>query len=272
MDKTHFIYQEYSFDSMGSIPFCVTGCVVMLCTGGRCTLVTGIEEIEIKINTSIMFFVGTTIRIKECSEDFFIKYWEIDEDIYHEISSVIPPAFEYFLVNMPSYEHTPDEFSYRYAKTSMDMAKLLYAESTLPSANERIKMFAKSYMLYLFDYIKPYLENIIENSTTQQQLYRRFISDIYQFCEKEHQLQFYASRLCISVRYLSEIVLKHGNGETAKQLINKQLLFKINTLLSSSDMTISQIADTLHFPDQSYLSRFYKRYMGYYPSEHRNRT
>lgn len=150
------------------------------------------------------------------------------------------------------------------------MASLLYAEINLPSSLTRIKLFAQSHMLYLFDYISPYIEKVIEQSTVQQQLYRRFISDIYQFCDKERQLDFYADRLCISVRYLSKIVLRHGSGVTAKQLISKQLMFKVKFLLSSTDMTLAQIADELDFSDQSYLSRYFKRYAGCCPTEYRS--
>lgn len=135
-----------------------------------------------------------------------------------------------------------------------------------------IKLFAKSYLLYLFNYISPYLEKEFEHSTVQQQIYRWFISDTYQFCGKERRLEFYANRLCISVRYLSEIVSRHGDGTTAKQLISKQLVFKIKSMLSSTDMTVAQIADQLDFPDQSYLSRYFKRYAGCYPAEYRGKN
>lgn len=269
MLKEKFSYREYSYDDIQGIPTLVSGCMVLLCTRASGVIVTGIEEVCLQSDTSVMLFGGTSLVIKDCTTDFVIRMWEVDEDIYKEVASVIPPSLEYFLMNMPAYRHEPGDISLEYVRTSMDMAKLLSAEMHLPSAVQRIRMFAKSYMLYLFDYINPYIKNVIEQSTVQQQLYRRFVSDIYHFCGKERQLDFYADRLCISVRYLSEIVLRHGNGNTAKQLINKQLVFKIKSLLSSADMTVTQIAYELNFPDQSYLSRFFKRYAGCYPTEYR---
>lgn len=79
---------------------------------------------------------------------------------------------------MPAYGHKASDLSLQYVQTSMDMARLLAAEPELPSANQRIRMFAKSYMSYLLDYIRPYIEEVMDKSSLQQQLYRRFISDV----------------------------------------------------------------------------------------------
>ncbi len=269
--KDNFDYKELSYGSLQNIPTIISGCMVLLCTCGSGTLVTGIEEVPLQSNTSVMLFTGTSLIIKDCTTDFSVRLWELDNETYKEVASVIPPSLEHYLINMPAYNHSPGDISLEYVRTSMDMARLLSAEKHLLSTTTRVKLFAKSYMLYLFDYISPYIENMIEKSTVQQQLYRRFISDIYQFCGKERQLDFYASRLCISVRYLSEIVSRYGEGTTAKQLINKQLVFKIKSLLSSTDMTVVEIANELDFPDQSYLSRFFKRYVGCYPTEYRGK-
>lgn len=267
----NFSYREFSYGRIPDAPAIVSGCMVLLCTGGSGVLVTGIEAIPLKSDTSVMFFGGTSLIIKDCTTDFAVRLWEVDEEVYEEVVSVIPPSLENFIMNMPAYTHGRCDLSLEYVRTSMDMAKLLGAEMHLPSSIQRVRLFAKSYMLYLFDYISPYIKKVIEQSTVQQQLYRRFISDIYQFCGKERKLEFYAGRLCVSVRYLSEIVLRQGDGITAKQLINKQLMFKIKSLLSSTDMTVTQIAYELDFPDQSYLSRFFKRYAGCYPTEYRGR-
>lgn len=270
--KGNFNYMEFSYGRIQDIPTIVSGCMVLLCTCGSGILVTGIEEVSLQSNTSVMLFAGTSLIMKDCTADFSVRLWEVDNETYKEVASVIPPSLEHYIMNMPAYNHSPGDISLEYVRTSMDMARLLSAEMHLPSTIIRVRLFAKSYMLYLFDYISPYIENVIEKSTVQQQLFRRFISDIYQFCGKERQLVFYASRLCISVRYLSEIVLRYGDGVTAKQLINKQLIFKIKSLLSSTDMTVAEIAYELNFPDQSYLSRFFKRYAGCYPTEYRGKN
>ena len=121
--------------------------MVLLCTRGSGVIVTGIEEVCLQSDTSVRLFGDTSLVIKDCTTDFVIRMWEVDEDIlriYKEVVSVIPPSLEYFIMNMPAYRHEPGDISLEYVRTSMDMAKLLSAEMHLPSAIQRIRMFAKS--------------------------------------------------------------------------------------------------------------------------------
>lgn len=204
-----------------------------------------------------------------CKRRFQGKTVEGFSGAYNEIVPAIPPSLIDYQMHIPAYLHASEAVSLRFVQVSMDMAQLLCEECSLPSAHIRIRNFATNYILYLLDYIGPYLNISKEGRSSREDLYRRFVADIYNFCEREHDLQFYASRLCISKRYLSQIVREASGGDTPKQLIDKQLVFKIKSLLASTDSTLSQIACMLHFPDQSYLSRFFKRHASVYPSEYR---
>jgi len=46
---------------------------------------------------------------------------------------------------------------------------------------------------------------------------------------------------------------------------------EIKALLYTSDLSVTQIADRFGFPDQSYLSRFFKRKTGFSPYDYRMR-
>lgn len=264
-----FMYEESSLQHLRRTPIQVEGCIVMLCTCGRGRLITGIESIELVPDTTTMFLGGSSLFLTEASEDFHVRQWSISRTLYEEIIPAIPSSFIDFLAHIPAYLHSAEATSLKYVKVAMDMAQLLMEENGLPTAHIRIKNFATSYILYLFDYISPYLSLAKEKYNAQEYLYRRFVADIYNYCKKEHDLQFYANRLCISKRYLSQIVHEVSCGHTPKQLIDKQLIFQIKSLLASTNLTVTQIADQLHFPDQSYLSRFFKRHTQVYPSEYR---
>lgn len=264
-----FVYAESDLRHLRKTPVRVDGCTVMLCTQGYGKIITGIEGIELAPNTTTMFFCGSSLSLADASDDFKVRQWSVSYALYNEIVPTIPPSLIDYLMHIPAYLHAPEAVSLRFVQVSMDMAQLLCEESSLPSAHIRIRNFATNYILYLLDYIGPYLKISKEGNSSHEYLYRRFIADIYNFCEREHELQFYASRLCISKRYLSQIVREASGGDTPKQLIDKQLVFKIKSLLASTDSTLSQIACMLHFPDQSYLSLFFKRHASVYPSEYR---
>ena len=59
---------------------------------------------------------------------------------------------------------------------------------------------------------------------------------------------------------------------TAKEFIDRAVVLEIKMLLKSSDLSVQEIAYRLHFPDQSYLGRFFKKHTGESPTEYRSTT
>ena len=85
-----------------------------------------------------------------------------------------------------------------------------------------------------------------------------------------HNVDYYATMLSISQRYLNRIVWRHTRGRTPKQIIDAQLIAEIKELLMDSALTVTQIAERLNFPDRSYLSRFFRRHAGISPLQYRS--
>lgn len=86
---------------------------------------------------------------------------------------------------------------------------------------------------------------------------------------KEHRtVKYYAERLAITPNYLNEIV-HEVTGKSASELIDEKVMHEAKVLLNNPRLTIAQIADLLHFANQSFLGKFFKRHIGVSPSEYR---
>lgn len=79
-------------------------------------------------------------------------------------------------------------------------------------------------------------------------------------------VQEYADALFISSKYLTEIV-KGETGQNALHVIHNRLYLEAQYLLSSSGLSIKEIAERLNFDNSSHFSRFFKRFAGNNPSE-----
>lgn len=79
---------------------------------------------------------------------------------------------------------------------------------------------------------------------------------------------FYASRLCITPKYLSAVV-KQETGKSALRCIEEYVAMESKALLLSTGMNIQQISDRLNFPSQSVFGKFFKRVTGFSPREFR---
>jgi AraC family transcriptional activator of pobA len=86
----------------------------------------------------------------------------------------------------------------------------------------------------------------------------------------ERSLAFYASQLCISPKHLAETV-KEVTGKRAVEWLAEAVVLEATVLLQNPALTVSQIADTLHFADQSTFGRFFRNNTGVSPATYRQR-
>lgn len=85
---------------------------------------------------------------------------------------------------------------------------------------------------------------------------------------EHHDITFYAERLQISPRYLSMVVKKISHL-TVATFINRYLMLEACWLLKTTDYSIQQISNMLHFADQASFSKFFKRLKGINPLQFR---
>ncbi|MVN75123.1 helix-turn-helix domain-containing protein [Hymenobacter sp. HMF4947] len=86
----------------------------------------------------------------------------------------------------------------------------------------------------------------------------------------ERSLAFYADKLCITPKHLAETV-KETTGKRAVEWLAEAVLLEASVLLQNPALTIAQIADTLHFADQSTFGRFFRNNTGVSPASYRQR-
>ena len=83
------------------------------------------------------------------------------------------------------------------------------------------------------------------------------------------EVSYYASRLCITPKYLTE-VCKKASGFTANYWIDRFTISRITHLLSDKNLTLKEISDNMNFSSLSFFSRYVQRLLKVSPSEYRN--
>ncbi|MDO7853333.1 helix-turn-helix domain-containing protein [Hymenobacter convexus] len=83
-------------------------------------------------------------------------------------------------------------------------------------------------------------------------------------------LGFYASKLCVRLKCLTETVAE-STGKRSVEWLAEAVLLEAHVLLQNPALTIGQIADTLHFADQSTFGRFFRKSVGVAPAIYRQR-
>lgn len=103
-----------------------------------------------------------------------------------------------------------------------------------------------------------------------QELYNRFMEEVQQHYTQERSITYYADRLCVTPKYLSQVVHR-VSGRFAGDWIADFVILEARALLKSRKYTIQQIADMLNFANQSFFGKYFKEKTGVSPSEYRNK-
>ncbi len=99
-------------------------------------------------------------------------------------------------------------------------------------------------------------------------LFTQFIRLVEMNCRHERRVSWYAQQLCITPKYLSEAV-KHVSRRTPNEWIDNYVILEARVLLKNTTKTIKEITKELHFPNQSFLGKYFKEHVGMSPSEYR---
>lgn len=116
---------------------------------------------------------------------------------------------------------------------------------------------------------RQYADRHQQTLTREQTIFDRFIDLVNQYAITEHQITFYADKMCLTERYLGTVV-RQASGITAKEWIDRAIIVRIKAELHHSDKTVARISDEMNFPNPAFFSKYFKRLTGMTPFEYRN--
>jgi len=104
--------------------------------------------------------------------------------------------------------------------------------------------------------------------TRAEAIFANFIRLLEDNFRTQHRVSWYAEQLCITPKYLSEIV-KKISLRTPNEWIDSYVILEARVLLKNTTKSIKEITDELNFPNQSFLGKYFKEHVGVSPSEYR---
>lgn len=123
-------------------------------------------------------------------------------------------------------------------------------------------------MFYGYSHMKHEVNEIKTANSRQEEIFTQFTELLEKYHKKERELTFYADKMFITPKYLSQTV-KDFTGRTALDVIEEYVLSEAKSMLLSTTLSIQQISDELNFPSQSVFGKYFKRVVGMSPSEYR---
>ena len=266
-------YEESNLDFLLPSPLYFNCGVQILCVHGNGVISTGAQCFHLQEMSEIIFWDGSIMQLLHSSDDFQVRMVLYPKRVFLQAAVSLDTTFFNYMREFPLYNHGQEEDAQSWEKVNLwlDMAKMLF---TQPAGlfKERLELnFLQSMLMWIFSTIPDTYVSVARSYTRKQLLFHRFMHLIHEHALREHQVGFYADRLCISSRYLNEITVEYSKGKTPKELIDEQLTVEIKVQLNKLDLSVEEVAGICCFPDSSYLSRFFKKHTGITPKEFRNR-
>ncbi|MBR5659988.1 MAG: AraC family transcriptional regulator [Bacteroidales bacterium] len=242
----------------------------MLVDKGWMTIHYNGRELTLNPNDLYTYSPCLPVTVTATSDDFHgyclmaDEHAAVDAPVLHDLAHIATLPF----VQLREPKQTlPDDAARHIAEKMCEIIHYQHSDHIYKAEVSRML-----YAIFLLD-----LQNIQDQTIARRQLSPRveeiFIGFLRLLPDNfiEHRdIQFYASRLCISPVYLSRVV-RQVSRRTVIDYINHMLLVEACFLLRTSKLSIAQISDRLHFADTPSFSKFFSRMKGLSPRAYREK-
>lgn len=243
------------------------GACLLMCLQGKATIEINSEEYFLVPNTHSILLPGSIIGLYKPSDDFLASCILVSHSLFQEVTNRLSPSFFSFIKETPSF--TSSEERLQSTKQMHSLIEGLYHDKENCFRSQIIRNNLQSILMHIYDKTRRYfLDSHPEGISRQEELLKRFIQLVHKHCTHQREVAFYADLLCISPRYLSTIV-QHVTGTNAKSIIDRHVILEIKALLKSTTLSAQEISNRLHFPDQSFFARYFKKHTGMTPLQYR---
>ena len=89
--------------------------------------------------------------------------------------------------------------------------------------------------------------------------------------KEERSVQYYAGAMFITSNHLSKTI-KELTNKPCRDLIDAMVIMEAKILLDDVSLSVSNVAELLHFSDQFFFSKFFKNNTGLNPSQYKKRV
>ena len=239
----------------------------LLCKGGRMDFTLNGKSQTVQAGDLLIWQMTTEFEGIKYSDDFDAEYLMISSPFltqYNPEQVWATKGYMYIKAN-PVFHLEEDERNV--IETDFVQFRQRIGSSRQLFTDEIVGSLVR---ILLYDMWNIYSREIekskIDDITSRH--FMRFLMTVQENCRKHREVAWYASRLNLAPKYLSEIS-KDITGLPASDWIESYTAQELVKLLNDQTLTLTQIVDEMHFSSQAMLTRYLKRTLGKTPSEYR---
>lgn len=223
------------------------------------------EVIEEQPGSVVLFNPGDAIKVEQRSADFEVEILAFSSFIQlaalNQLESVSVNALKKNMIL-----DSPET-----ASAASGMVQVLRPAIKTCSVRElyfiSVMQLRAFYMFYQV-MLRRYQIEVDTFKSRADELFFRFRQLLAEHYRESRSVAFYADKLCITTRYLTNIVQQHY-GKSPKEAIDIYTVMQIRLDLLQSDITLTDLAYKYNFSSPSFFSDYFHRNAGCSPQEYR---
>lgn len=248
--------------------------IALFCVNGWIDIDINLEKYHIKKNDVIIITSKQICKLCEISRDMRFFIVAISNDFYDPLLNRTNSVKQQNLLAHYPHQHLESKdiknFSLLY---NLMKENIHHAQASFQW--EILKGYVHAFFFKIFSLLLVNQEEREDKEQhteicKQQDIYKRFIDAVQEHYTQERSIKYYADLLCISPKYLSQIVYK-VSGRFATDHINDHVILEAKALIKSRKYSMQEISEMLNFSTQSFFGRFFKAATGYTPVQYQNK-
>ncbi|MDR2914774.1 MAG: helix-turn-helix transcriptional regulator [Tannerella sp.] len=247
-------------------PHSIDGVAISICTGGYAKVKIALREYEIAQGTLMVLIPDLIIEpLKTTSnlsfKTIFFPYdfvsdlkFPVQYNIIEKIMalSCIPLSNQDYRTLLKYHSFIEEQYLRDIPKYKAGIIKyILFA------------MIEEIFSLYSIREAK------LMSSGRIEQLANQFVDILLKNYKSEHNVSFYADKLCVSPKYLMTLI-RQKTGKPISTWINSALITHSKRELKTSEKSILLISEELNFSSPSQFCRYFKAHTGMTPKQYRD--
>ncbi len=239
-------------------------CMVFV-TRGMLRIQVNFREYVVEAPSISILFIGHVLRLIEHSPDCEVRLLAISKQFVDDMLSGLDYSLRIRLYNDPVVHLTHDgiAISERY----LGLMEEIVGCRQLSVSRVTLRLLARSLVKLLIDnYQNEHQFNPLPSRSAEVALH--YMSLIAEHCKEHHSIDWYAEEMCLSSKYISNVV-KQITGKSAGAWIDYHLLLYAKAMLLDNAVSVLQIAEQLGFQNQSHFGTWFKRQTGQSPRQWR---
>ncbi len=261
------------FDEISNVPipngYVRFQCVLFaVCTAGSADYKLDTKSLHIEAGDAIVITGGQVLSDTRLSADCRGFGFMLSFDFFHYILSGMTNLSSLFIFSRthPVFRITAEQVDdiWEHCKR----AKRRLFDHSHPFRRELIACLLRA-MIYDFGHIIYKAQHLETKKLSRAEIiFNSFMDCVQENFRTERRVGWYAKELNITSKYLSEVV-KQVSKRTPSDWIDYYVILELRVLLRSSNLSVKEISNQLHFANQSFMGKYFREHVGISPSKFR---